>query len=105
MSSGTILSSFTTMVVVREGHWVVLKLISLLYTSFRYAFLMGGITTISSGRMSSSHILGEDELEYLNFILSIIIFMLVVSTTSSRGISSLHILSKDELENCILFSI
>ena len=66
MSSGTILCSFTTMVVIREGHWV-LKLISLLQLWFRYAFLMLVVTTISSGRMSSLHILGEDELE--NWIL------------------------------------
>ena len=64
------------------------------------------ITTISSVRMSSLHILREDELE--NYFCSPICpslcrATLVWTMISSGRISSLHILREDELENCILF--
>ena len=63
------------------------------------------VTTISSGRMSSLHILREDELE--NYTMFFFIpsgrVMLVVTIISSVRMSSLHILREDELENYIKF--
>ena len=105
----------------REGHWVVLKLISLLQILGVQQYPQGGwareLYTLFSVCLSYvgyyHNILREDELvtyprwgwaRELNFVLSIN-FMLAVSTISSGRMSSLHILSEDELENCTLFSL
>ena len=113
----------------REGHWVVLKLISLLQILGVQQYPQGGWATYPQGVWARElytlfsvclpyvgcyhNILREDELvtyprwgwaRELNFVLSIN-FMLVVSTISSGRMSSLHILSEDELENCTLFSL
>ena len=62
------------------------------------------VTTISSERMGSLHILREDELKNYILFFFMPIFMLVVTTISSGRMSSLHILWEDELENYFLSS-
>ena len=76
----------------REGHWVVLKLISLLQILGVQQYPQGGWARyISSGRMSSRTIYGP--LHYHG----------ACHLISSGRMSSLHILSEDELWSNSLF--
>ena len=60
------------------------------------------VTTISSGRMSSLHILREDELEDHSWFSLLLGYL---ATISSWRMSSLNILREDELENYSWFSL
>ena len=114
-NSNYIASAALSLNTFREGHWVVLEtrfftIIVTMPPPKRWSIIPSGrvmlvVTTISSGRMSSLHILREDELE--NYTLFFFIpsgrVTLVVTRISSGSISSLHILREDELENYTLF--
>ena len=92
------------------GVWEILGVIIRIIFSYRLRFCRPSlcrIFTISSGRMSSAHILGEDEL--WNNLLFLYYYHLYAFfrednfTTSSGRMSSAHILGENEHENQIMF--
>ena len=89
----------------RKVIWVILRLFSVLqlYRSISKEWAKNVVvTTISSGRMSSQHILREDELEDHSWFSLLLGYL---ATISSWRMGSLNILREDELENYSWFSL